>query len=301
MCSLLTTYVAGRLNISGTIMSKRMLKTLVENKLVAGWDDPRLYTLIAIKRRGIPPGAVLSFINELGVTTARTIIPVARFEQTVRRYLEYTVPRVMLVLDPVPVTIEGLEDELTLDAPFSTKETSFGTHKVRLTRVIYIDRSDFREEDGKGYFRLAPGKAVGLLQAPYPIKATSFSKDETTGLVTSIAAVFDTEARPKTYIQWVPQGSAKVEARIYNQLFQSDDPSAVDGGFLNDINPNSKVIYKNALIEAGLDQVRQRAPWPASAGETTGTSGPESVRFQAMRVGYFVSITTQRHRGMLNN
>lgn len=114
MCSLLTTYVAGRLNISGTIMSKRMLKTLVENKLVAGWDDPRLYTLIAIKRRGIPPGAVLSFINELGVTTARTIIPVARFEQTVRRYLEYTVPRVMLVLDPVPVTIEGLEARTSL-------------------------------------------------------------------------------------------------------------------------------------------------------------------------------------------
>lgn len=270
-------------------MSKRALRKLVEGQLVTGWDDPRLYTLIAIKRRGIPPGAILSFINELGVTTAQTIISIARFEQAVRRYLEYTVPRVMLVLDPVPVTIEDLEEELVIDAPFSTKDATFGTHKVRLTRVVYIDRADFREEDSKGYFRLAPGKAVGLLQAPHPIKATSFSKDETTGLVTGITAVFDKEARPKTYIQWVPQGSAKVEVRIFNQLFRSDDPSAAEGGFLNDINPRSKTVYENALIEAGFDEVRQRAPWPATAGEQTGASGPESVRFQAMRVGYFVS------------
>ncbi|ODA83105.1 hypothetical protein RJ55_01614 [Drechmeria coniospora] len=277
----------GRLNVSGTIMSKRALKKLVEGKIVAGWDDPRLHTLIAIKRRGVPPGALLSFINELGVTTARTIISIARFEQSVRRYLEHTVPRIMLILDPVPVTIEDHVEEMEVDTPYSTKDAKFGSHKVKFTKTVYIDRSDFREEDSKGYFRLAPGKAVGLFQTPYPIKATSFTKDETTGLVTGVSAVFDKEAKPKTYITWVPEGSTKVEARIYNQLFKSDDPSAVEGGFLNDVNPNSLVVHKDALIEAGFSEIQARAPWPATAGEASGTSGPESVRFQAMRVGYF--------------
>ena len=100
----------GRLNISGAIMSKRQLKILVDNKVVRGWDDPRLYTLIALRRRGVPPGAILSFVNELGVTTAKTVIQAARFEQSVRRYLERSVPRLMLVLDPVPVTIEDLDE-----------------------------------------------------------------------------------------------------------------------------------------------------------------------------------------------
>ena len=98
-------------------MSKRALKKLVEGGIVRGWDDPRLYTLIAIKRRGIPPGALLAFINELGVTTAKTIIQIARFEQTVRRYLENTVPRLMLVLDPVPIVIEDLEETQELEVP----------------------------------------------------------------------------------------------------------------------------------------------------------------------------------------
>lgn len=271
-------------------MSKRALKKLVEGGIVRGWDDPRLYTLIAIKRRGIPPGALLSFINELGVTTARTVIQIARFEQTVRRYLEATVPRLMLVLDPVPVTIEDLEEEQDLDVPFSPKDPKFGNHKVRLTKTVYIDRSDFREVDEKGYFRLAPGKTVGLLQVPHPIKATSFTKDETTGQVTGINAVFDKETKPKTYIQWVPSGSLKLEARIHSPLFKSDDPMAVEGGFLSDINPESEVVYPNALIEEGFNEIRQRAPWPATAGESEGTHAPESVRFQGMRVAYFVSV-----------
>jgi glutaminyl-tRNA synthetase len=269
-------------------MSKRALKKLVEGGIVRGWDDPRLYTLIAIRRRGIPPGALLSFVNELGVTTAKTLIQITRFEQSVRRYLENTVPRLMLVLDPVAVTIEDLEETQELDVPYSPKDPKFGNHKVRLTKTVYIDRSDFREEDIKGYFRLAPGKTVGLLNAPHPIKATSFEKDET-GKVTSIKAVFDKESKPKTYIQWVPDGSIKLEVRVHSPLFKSDDPTSVEGGFLNDINPNSEVVYTDALIEEGFNEVRQRAPWPVTAGETSEDSGPETVRFQAMRVAYFVS------------
>lgn len=155
-------------------MSKRVLKQLVEKKYVRGWDDPRLYTLIALRRRGIPPQAILSFINELGVTTARVFIQAKRFEQSVRSYLETSVPRLMMVLDPVAVVIEDLPETLHLGLPFSPKDARFGTHKVPMARTIYIDRSDFRSEDSKGYFRLAPGKTVGLLQAPHPIKATSF-------------------------------------------------------------------------------------------------------------------------------
>jgi glutaminyl-tRNA synthetase len=182
-----------------------------------------------------------------------------------------------------------LEETIKIDIPFSMKDPKFGTHEVPFTKTVYIDRSDFREEDSKGYFRLAPGKTVGLLQAPHPIKATSFTKDEATGLVTGVTAVFDKEAKAKTYIQWVPEGSIEIEARVQTSLFNSDDPTAVEGGFMNDIRPNSEVIYKKALIEVGFEEVRRRAPWPATAGETSESSGPESVRFQGLRVGYFVS------------
>ncbi|SPO07106.1 probable glutamine-tRNA ligase [Cephalotrichum gorgonifer] len=279
----------GRLNISGTIMSKRKLKALVEQGIVRGWNDPRLYTLIAIRRRGVPPGALLSFVNELGVTTARTVIDVKRFEQSVRRYLETTVPRVMMVLDPIPVVVSDVEESspLELDVPFSPKDPSFGSHKLAFTRTVYIDRSDFREEDSKGYFRLAPGKSVGLLQAPYPVHATSFDKDPETGLVTKIYAEFDKSGKkPQTYIQWVPEGSRRVEARVHGRLFKSDDPEAAEGGFLADVDPNSEEVFGGALVETGFEEVRARAPWPATAGEKE-KAGPEAVRFQAIRVGYF--------------
>ncbi|TGO18052.1 hypothetical protein BPAE_0396g00020 [Botrytis paeoniae] len=275
----------GRLSITGTVLSKRKLKKLVDDNYVRGWDDPRLYTLIGIKRRGVPPGAILEFINELGVTTAPTNIQLARFDQTVRKYLELTVPRLMLVLDPVPVVIEDAE-ELELDIPFSPKVPAMGSHKVKLTKTVYIDRSDFREVDSKDYFRLAPGKSVGLLHIPYPVKAVSFSKDG--DKVTEIRAVYDKEGKkPKTYIHWVGEGSKNVEVRIFNSLFKSEKPDDAEGGFLNDINPDSEEVWSNAVIESGFDEVRKRAPWPEAAGESElGKGGPESVRFQAMRVAY---------------
>lgn len=268
-------------------MSKRALTVLIEQQLVQGWDDPRLYTLIALKRRGVPPGAILSFINELGVTTSRTFIQIARFEQSVRRYLEPTVPRLMLILDPIPIIISNFDGPIEIDVPFSPKDPSFGSHRLTVTKTVFIDRSDFRETDSPDYFRLAPGKIVGLLHVPYPIKATSYTKDEATGLVTGVEAIFQEGLKPKTYIQWVAEGSAQVEARIYAPLFKSEDPSAVEGGFINDINPESMTTYHGALIEPGISEVRERAPWPATKGEAGDISGPEAVRFQAVRVGYF--------------
>jgi glutaminyl-tRNA synthetase len=277
----------GRLSITGTLLSKRKIAKLVNDSHVRGWDDPRLFTLIAIKRRGVPPGAILEFVNELGVTTAPTNIQLVRLDQTVRRYLERTVPRLMLVLDPLRVVIEDAE-EMELDVPLHTKIPAMGSHKVKFTKSVYIERSDFREVDSKDYFRLAPGKSVGLLQVPYPIKAVSFKKDG--DKITEIRAVFDKEGKkPKTYIHWVAEGSREVEVRIHNALFKSEKPDNAEGGFLNDINPNSEEIYPHAMIESGFEEVKRRAPWPEAAGESElGKGGPESVRFQAMRVAYMV-------------
>lgn len=296
----------GRLSLSGTVLSKRKILKLVEDKHVRGWDDPRLYTLIAIKRRGVPPGAILEFVNELGVTTNATVIQIVRFEQSIRKYLERTVPRLMLVLDPVPVVIEDIgEDEgKELTLPFSPKNPEMGSHTVKITKTVYIDRSDFREVDSPDYFRLAPGKSVGLLQMPYPVKATSFTKDEATGKVTEIRAVFDREGKkPKTYIQWVgTDGSRRCEVRIHNSLFKSENPSAVEAGFLSDLNPESEVIYPDAIIESGIDEVKRRAPWPEAAGESElGKGGPESVRFQGMRVAYFALDTDSTDEKLVLN
>ncbi|KAI9833929.1 MAG: hypothetical protein M1819_003438 [Sarea resinae] len=293
----------GRLNVTGTVLSKRKIAKLVEDKIVRAWDDPRLYTLVALRRRGVPPGAILSFINELGVSTALTNIQIARFDQAVRRYLEQTVPRLMLVLDPIPVIIDNLPDDFCeeLELPFSPKDPSLGVHKVPFTKTVYIDRSDFREEDSKDYFRLAPGKAVGLLKVPYPIKATTFTKDPTTGLVTEVHATYEKPAegeafkKPKTYIQWVSASNAhnspvKAEVRVFNRLFKSDNPDAAEGGFLNDVNPHSEEIYPNAMVETGFEEVRRRAPWPEKEGEKdvkAADAGFETVRFQGMRVAYF--------------
>ncbi|GAO16606.1 uncharacterized protein UV8b_01470 [Ustilaginoidea virens] len=289
----------GRLNLNGTIMSKRGLAALVDEKIVRGWDDPRLYTLNALRRRGIPPGAILSFINQLGVTTSRTFIQVARFEQSVRKYLETTVPRLMLVLDPVPLVIENSIDPADAECriPFSTKDPEMGGYAQRLTQTIFIDRADFRETDSKDYFRLAPGKTVGLFQAPYPVKAVSFTKNASMGQVTEIRGIFDKDGKkPKAFIHWVPEGSRSVQVRVHSPLFKSDNPMQAGGGFKSDIRPNSETIYSNSLISTGFDEVRRTGPWP-KASNNSESDAPESIRFQAMRIGYFTvdSDTTEDH------
>lgn len=298
----------------------------MEERIVRGWDDPRLYTLVALRRRGVPPGAILSFVNELGVSTALTNIQLVRFEQVVRRYLEQTVPRLMLVLDPIPVIIDDLPDDYLeeIELPFSPKDPAMGNHIVPFTKTVYIDRSDFREVDSKDYFRLAPGKAVGLLKVPYPIKATSFKKDEPTGLVTEVHAIYERPEegiafkKPKTYIQWVAasekhKSPIKAEVRVFSSLFKSENPDSAEGGFMSDVNPTSEEVYPNAMIETGFDEVRKRAPWPhkeegnaaatdapervqvdknhAATGNPMAvpseTARPETVRFQGLRIAYF--------------
>ena len=294
-------YRYGRLNVTGTVLSKRKIAKLVNEGIVRDWDDPRLFTLIALRRRGVPPGAVLSFVNELGVSTALTNIQIVRFEQTVRRYLEQTVPRLMLVLDPIKVIIDDLPEDHyeEVELPFG-KDPKMGVHLLPFTRTVYIDRSDFREVDSKDYFRLAPGKTVGLMKVPFPITATTFEKDDE-GRVTVVHARYEKPKegtafkKPKTYIHWVAESTKrnspiKVEVRSFNPLFKSENPDAAEGGFMNDINPNSEEVYPNAMIEVGLDEIRKRAPWPEEEGEknvANKDAGFETVRFQGMRVAYF--------------
>ncbi|KAE8551982.1 hypothetical protein TMatcc_001985 [Talaromyces marneffei ATCC 18224] len=293
----------GRLNLSDTVLSKRKIMDLISNGYVRDWDDPRLYTLIALRRRGVPPGAILSFVNGLGVSKAPSTIAVQKFEQSVRQYLEVTVPRLMVILDPVPVIIENLPEEYLemVELSFS-KDPTFGSHLVPFTRTVYIDRSDFRETPSKDFFRLTLGTSVGLLKVPFPITATSFEKDSSSGLVTSIHARYDKPKdgtkfkKPKTYIHWISDcpslnSPIKVTVRTYNPLFTCNNPDTHPDGFLSVINPHSEEIFPDAMIDIGLHEIIRRAPWPKTKSEVTSTEDsevlPEFIRFQGMRVAYF--------------
>ncbi|KAI0650231.1 glutaminyl-tRNA synthetase [Trametes meyenii] len=322
----------GRLNLTGTIMSKRKILQLVKEGYVRDWDDPRMYTLIALRRRGVPPGAILSFVSSLGVSTSATNIQAVRFEQVIRQYLEGAVSRLLMVLRPLKVTIENLPEDflLWLEKPLHPKVPELGSSKVPLTRTIYIDEDDFRLEDSKDYFRLAPGKTVGLFQAPWPITHVSHKTDPATGKVTEIVVRAENEGapkKPKAFIQWVaehrPSGSPVIvdEARIFHQLFKSENPSAAVPDFKADINPDSLEIVKGAMVEVGFWGLAKKAYVGAKAESkkrteaalkaTAEASGPvvkgapehdhddtpkatseqlvgkECIRFQGLRVAYF--------------
>lgn len=296
-------------------MSKRKIMALVDEGLVNGWDDPRLYTLIALRRRGIPPGAIRSFVSELGVSTASSTIQIPRFEQAVRQYLESSASRLLMVLDPLKVTIENIpEDSVTLvTKPLHPKVPELGTSTIPFSRTIYIEADDFREQDAPDYFRLAPGKTVGLFQAPYPITCTSFKTDPATGKVVElICRLEDSGAvkKPKAYIQWVadhPASGSPVridETRIFNRLFKSDNPPS---DFRSDINADSVEVKRGALVEVGFWALAKRAyveakregkarteaaPKASDDADTPHASseqlvGNECIRFQGLRVAYF--------------
>ena len=266
--------------------------------VVRGWDDPRLFTLVALRRRGVPPGALKKFVLDLGVTKANSNTATHILDSAIRTYLERTVPRLMLVLDPIKVTLTNLSDDYLeeRDVPFDPKDKEKGTHKVPFTKTIYIDRDDFREEDDPDFFRLAPGKSVGLLNAEHPILCKSFTADPSTGKVDSIEAEYGSHVPAgKARIHWVAHSPShnspvKAEARIFNPLFKSNKPNELDwknGGYYDNVNPDSLIVYPNALIETGFDFVRKNAPWPKEEGEAKGVVDKSSVRFQGLRTAFF--------------
>ncbi|KAF1968519.1 glutaminyl-tRNA synthetase [Bimuria novae-zelandiae CBS 107.79] len=294
----------GRLNLGGTILSKRRILMLVEGTTaekkkedgtvekrsippsVRGWDDPRLYTLVALRRRGIPAKALLNFVEELGVNDALTEIQPPRLEASIRKHLERTVARQMLVLDPIKVVIEDFaaEDDQEITVPYDPKGAIPGERKVKLGKEVYIDRTDFREEDNKDFFRLTPAQIVGLYNVPFAIRATAVLKDEN-GKVTEVKAAKAAGEKPKTYIQWVDAATAvPVKARQYNSLFKSDSPNALDwktGGWADDLNPESEVIFENAVIETGIKGLMKQHTLNPSG------SSDDLIRFQALRTAYF--------------
>lgn len=335
----------GRMNVEGTILSKRRIQMLVEGTtvpagsakpdkdiskateelnlaeegdeepeenevvedtkvegrripgVVRDWDDPRLFTLVALRRRGVPPGALKKFVLDLGVTKANADTKLHILDASIRTYLERTVPRLMLVLDPIRVVIDNLPDDYVeeREVPFDPKDASKGTHIVPFTKVIYIDRDDFREVDDPDFFRLAPGKSVGLLHAEHPIRAKSFTSNSF-GQVDEVRAEYGADLPAgKARIHWVGESKThsspvRAEARVFNALFKTAKPNELDwktGGYFNDINPDSEVIYPNALIECGFEQIRKGAPWPKEEGEATGQTGNHGVRFQGLRTAFF--------------
>ncbi|KAF9981914.1 hypothetical protein BGZ65_003434, partial [Modicella reniformis] len=268
----------GRLNVSNTILSKRKIAELVKNGHVFDWDDPRLYTLPAIRRRGVPPQAINNFVHTLGVTKSDTVIENTKLDAFIRDYLNETAPRLMGVFDPVKIVIENLPEdhEQLLTVQNKPRDPSMGEHTIPFTRVVWIDGSDFREVDDKDFFRLAPGKTVGLLN------------------VIELLARYENAPgfkRPKTYIQWVaesPKHGSPVrldEVRLFDRLFNHTNPQDrrdVPGGYLTDVNPNSLTIQKGALIEIGLWDIMNR--W---AKESESKTDYEAMRFQMTRIGYF--------------
>ncbi|KAK7470461.1 Glutaminyl-tRNA synthetase [Stygiomarasmius scandens] len=292
----------GRLNLEGTVMSKRKILALVNEKHVSGWDDPRLYTLIALRRRGVPPGAILSFVSGLGVSTATSNIEISRFEQSVRQYLENTAPRLLMVMNPLKVTIENLPEDYVemVEKALHPKVAELGSTAIPFTRTLYIEADDFRLEDSKDYFRLAPGKTVGLFQTPYAITCTSHKTDPATGKVVELICRVENQAqikKPKAFIQWVaehaPSGSpVRIdETRIHHRLFKSDNPAA-SPDFRKDINPDSLEVVRNAMIEVGFWSLAKKSFIDAKADSIKRAGneslvGNECVRFQGLRIAYF--------------
>ncbi|TPX33642.1 hypothetical protein SmJEL517_g03539 [Synchytrium microbalum] len=268
-----------RLNLSYAITSKRRLNQLVTGGFVMGWDDPRLYTIAGVRRRGFTPEAINAFVRDGGVTTNLSMIPVERLENFVRDHLNDVAPRLMACLDPLKITISNLPADYLemLTVKKNPRDESMGERTIPFTRTVYIDRSDFREvDDDPNFYRLAIGKTIGLLNVPCPITATSVVKDATTGQVTEVLVRYEPPEtkKPKTYIQWIADSPkhnspVRIEARILSHLFYHSDPSDNEAGWLNDINPDSLVIKTDAMVDIGI----------------LGCKNED--KFQFLRVGYF--------------
>lgn len=308
-------------------MSKRKIQKLVKENYVLDWDDPRLYTLVALRRRGVPPAAILSFVSHLGVSTALSNIQIVRFEGAIRAYLESTAPRLSIILHPLKVTITNVPGDylVMVEKQLHPKVPELGKVTIPFTRTLYIDADDFRIEDSPDYFRLAPGKTVGLFGAPFPVTCVSYKTDPSTGapIELEVRLENDTSAKPikpKAFIQWVaehaPSGSPVIidETRVFHSLFKSDNPAALEN-FLDDINPGSMEVIKGGMAEIGFWKLAKRAILEArkesksrtdkalkeeeavaSAKEHGGDTpmptaeqlvGNECVRFQGLRVAYF--------------
>ena len=250
-----------RLNMDYTVLSKRVLTTLVRDGHVSGWDDPRMPTIAGLRRRGVPPEAIRAFANAIGVARADSRVDVAMFDSAVREALNKTSPRRMGVLRPLKVTIENYPEGQTeqLEAVNNPEDPSAGTRQVTFSREIYVERDDFMEEPPKKFFRLAPGAEVRLRYA-YFVRCTEVVKDAN-GEVVELICTYDPETRGgntppdgrkvKGTLHWVSaEDSVKAEVRLIGPLFAKPDPDA--GNFAADLNPDSLVVLPDARLEPAI-------------------------------------------------
>jgi glutaminyl-tRNA synthetase len=271
-------YEFARLNLNYTMTSKRKLRRLVTEGHVRGWDDPRMNTITAFRRRGYTPTAIRNFIERVGVARRENVIDYGLLEFCLREELNRTAPRVMGVLRPLKVVIENYAENQSeeFETPNNPEDETMGTRRVPFGRVIYIERDDFMEEPPKKFFRLAPGREVRLRSA-YFITCTSVVKDDA-GNIVELRATYDPATRggdapdgrrPKATLHWVSaEHAVDCEVRLYDRLFTVEDPEA-DGDFLDHLNPNSLEVIPHAKLE------------PSVSGASAGS------RFQFERLGYF--------------
>jgi len=266
-------YEFARLNMNYTVMSKRKLKELVDSGVVEGWDDPRMPTIAGLRRRGYTPESILNFCEDIGVAKANSIVDVAQLEHSIRDDLNPKVPRVMSVLEPLKVIIENYNGSEEIEATYYPHDVpKEGSRKLPFSQEIYINRDDFSENPPKGYYRLTPNQPVRLRYA-YIIKFKEAIRDKNGDIIEIRAEYYPNSKsgedssgiKVKSAIQWVEAKSAReVEVRLYDRLFQTESPQGVE-----DINPNSLKVIKNALIEPAVI-----------------TEKPD-IRFQFEREGYF--------------
>ena len=285
-----------RLNLTYTVLSKRKLLTLVQKGFVRGWDDPRMPTLSGLRRRGYTPEGIRVFCSRIGVSKTNGIVELSLLEHSIREDLNKRAPRVMAVLRPLRVVIENYPEGRTeeMDAVNNPEDASMGSRKVPFSRVLYIEREDFREDPPKQYFRLAPGREVRLRYA-YFIKCVEVVKDPSTGEVTELRCTYDPETRGgnapdgrkvKATIHWVSaEHAVAAEVRLYDNLFLAPNPAGEEEGrdFTENLNPSSLEVLTECRLEPGI------------------SSAKPGDRFQFERLGYFCVDPDSGPEGLVFN
>jgi glutaminyl-tRNA synthetase len=271
-------YEFARLNITYTVLSKRVLLRLVNEGHVRGWDDPRMPTLAGLRRRGFPPEGIRQFVAEVGVAKADSTVEMGMFEHVIRDVLNRKALRRFAVLRPLKVVIENYPEDLVeeMEAPNNPEDPGAGSRRVPFSRELWIEREDFMEEPPAKFFRLAPGREVRLRSA-YFVTCTGVVKNEA-GEVTELRCTYDPATRggdspdgrrPKATLHWLSARAAvPAEVRLYDYLFSRPDPGA-DGDLFADLNPASEEVLAGAFVEASTAEL--------PVGET--------VQFE--RLGYF--------------
>jgi len=252
-----------RLVLGYTVLSKRKLRKLVEDGIVAGWDDPRLPTLRGLRRRGYTPSMIRDFIERIGISKTHSMVDMALLEYFARKELNETAQRVMAVLDPVKLVIDNYPEGKAenLDAENNPENPEAGSRQIPFSRELYIEREDFMENPPSKYFRLAPGKEVRLKHAYY-VTCTDVVKDPDTGEISEIHCTFDPETRGgwskdgrkvKGTLHWVSAAhAANIQVRLYDRLFTREDMEETDD-YIAYLNPDSLTVLDGCKIESGIN------------------------------------------------